>query len=75
MNRSTELERREWIKSTAIPALAQTPLLGGCPASFFHSLSVLLQAVVGPKEGASCLEAGAGLQEGRGDREVRPGPP
>ncbi|CAE7675409.1 SKOR, partial [Symbiodinium pilosum] len=28
-NRSTELERREWIKTTAIPALAQTPLLGG----------------------------------------------
>lgn len=43
MNRSTELERREWIKTTAIPALAQTPLLGGCPPSFFHSLSVLLQ--------------------------------
>lgn len=42
-NRSTELERREWIKTTAIPALAQTPLLGGCPPSFFHSLSVLLQ--------------------------------
>ncbi|CAJ1406281.1 unnamed protein product, partial [Effrenium voratum] len=42
-NKGTELDRREWIKTTAIPALAQTPLLGGCPASFFHSLSVLLQ--------------------------------
>jgi len=42
-NRSTELERREWIKTTAIPALAQTPLLGGCPPSFFHSLAVLLK--------------------------------
>ncbi|CAE7195742.1 SKOR [Symbiodinium natans] len=42
-NRSTELERREWIKATAIPALAQTPLLGGCPPSFFHSLAVLLK--------------------------------
>ncbi|CAE7709012.1 SKOR [Symbiodinium sp. CCMP2592] len=42
-NRSTELERREWIKTTAIPALAQTPLLGGSLPSFFHSLAVRLK--------------------------------
>ena len=62
MNRSTEMERREWIKSTAIPSLAQTPLLGGCPAAFFHSLSVLLQEQVykGQQEIVKCGRGATG---------------
>lgn len=41
-NVQTEQRRREWIQDTAIPALARTPLLAGCPKSFLHNLAVQL---------------------------------
>lgn len=44
-NMRTELDRRSWIQSCAVPALAKTPLLYGCPREFLNRLAVQLKEV------------------------------
>ncbi|CAE8716980.1 unnamed protein product [Polarella glacialis] len=41
-NVATERQRRKWIETCAIPALARTPLLAGCPKDFIFNLAVML---------------------------------
>eukprot|EP00933_Yihiella_yeosuensis_P014412 TRINITY_DN12948_c0_g2_i1.p1 TRINITY_DN12948_c0_g2~~TRINITY_DN12948_c0_g2_i1.p1 ORF type:complete len:863 (+),score=125.53 TRINITY_DN12948_c0_g2_i1:360-2591(+) len=42
-NAKVELDRQNWIQNTAIPSLARTPLLAGCPNEFLHPLAIELK--------------------------------
>lgn len=42
-NTAIENERRQWIEGRAVPALAQTPLLAGCPEKILQDLAVQLK--------------------------------